>query len=148
MYKMYDKLPPLVGTGRTDLGQIVATLMCRMECNFFSKSRFIGEVFTKLSSPFSPPIVNSAFPPAPDFLLAALTSSDCDNFYHFFLMPMYQKILGRGLPLPPHLQIDPIYTVCEKWTKSLGSAPPPIIWTKIQKSSYFFRETFPYPRIW
>ena len=37
---------------------------------------------------------------------------------------MWQKKLGRGLPLPPHPQIDPIYTVCEKWTKSLGRALP------------------------
>ena len=32
------------------------------------------------------------------------------------------KNLGRGLPLPPHPQIDPIYTVSEKWTKSKRTA--------------------------
>ena len=37
------------------------------------------------------------------------------------------KKLGRGLPLPPHPQIDPIYTVCEKWTKNFGRALPPSI---------------------
>ena len=30
----------------------------------------------------------------------------------------------------------------EKWTKNLGRAPPPHL-DKIQKNSYFFRETFP-----
>ena len=53
------------------------------------------------------------------------------------------KNLGRGFPLPPHPQIDPIYTVCEKWTKKLGRALPPPHLDKIQKKSYFFRETVP-----
>ena len=53
------------------------------------------------------------------------------------------KNLGRGLPLPPPPQIDPIYTVCEKWTKNLGRAPPPHL-DKIQESSNFFCESVPY----
>ena len=66
-----------------------------------------------------------------------------DNLYHFFFNASVPKNLGRGLPLPPHPQIDPIYTVCEKWTKKLGRAPPPIIWTKSKRTATFFRETFP-----
>ena len=46
--------------------------------------------------------------------------------------------LGRGLPLPPHPQIDPIYTVCEKWTKNLGRALTPLIWTKSKEQLLFF----------
>ena len=53
------------------------------------------------------------------------------------------KNLGRGLPLPPHPQIHPKYTVCEKWTKKLGKALPPLIWTKSKRTATFFRETFP-----
>ena len=49
------------------------------------------------------------------------------------------KNLGRGLPLLPHPQIDPIYSVCEKWTENLGRALPPLPHLdKIQKKSYFF----------
>ena len=51
------------------------------------------------------------------------------------------KNLGRGLPLPPHPQIDPIYTVCEKWTKNLGRALPPLIWTKSKRTAIFFGKT-------
>ena len=55
------------------------------------------------------------------------------------------KNLGRGLPLPPHPQIDPLYTVCEKRTKNLGKAlPSPPHLDKIQKNSYFFFGTFAY----
>ena len=32
------------------------------------------------------------------------------------------KNLGRGLPLPPHPQVVPIYIVCENWTKSKRTA--------------------------
>ena len=42
-----------------------------------------------------------------------------DNLYHFFLTPTCQKKMGRGVPLPPHPQINPIYTPpCPrlKWT--------------------------------
>ena len=52
------------------------------------------------------------------------------------------KNLGRGLFLPPHPQIDSIYTVCEKWTKKMGRALPPPYLDIIQKNSYFFCETF------
>ena len=34
------------------------------------------------------------------------------------------KNLSRGFPLPPHPQIDPIYTVCENRTNNLGRALP------------------------
>ena len=37
------------------------------------------------------------------------------------------KNLSRGFPLPPHPQIDPIYTVCEKWTKIWAGPSPPSI---------------------
>ena len=48
-----------------------------------------------------------------------------DNLYHFFLTPTCQKFLaGVTVPLPPHPQIDPLYTVCEKLTKNLGRALP------------------------
>ena len=50
--------------------------------------------------------------------------------------------LGRGLPLPLPPQIYPIYTVCEKWTKNLGSSPP-LIWAKSKRTASFFCETFP-----
>ena len=65
-----------------------------------------------------------------------------DNLYHFFLTPTCQKILaGVTVPLPPHPQIDPLYTVCEKLTKNLGRAlPSPPHLDKIQKNSYFFLE--------
>ena len=70
-----------------------------------------------------------------------------DNLYHFFWTPMFQK-LGRGLPLPIPIPKLTQYTVCEKWTKNLGSPPPPHL-DKIQKNSYFFfRETFPYIWSW
>ena len=46
--------------------------------------------------------------------------------------------MGRGLPLPPHPQIDPIYTVFEMWTKNLGGALPPLIWTKSKRTAIFF----------
>ena len=65
-----------------------------------------------------------------------------DNLYHFFLTPTCQKILaGVTAPPPPHPQIDPLYTVCEKLTKNLGRAlPSPPHLDKIQKNSYFFLE--------
>ena len=53
------------------------------------------------------------------------------------------KNLGRGLPLPPHPQIDPIYTVCEKWTKNLGRALPPLNWTKSKRTATFFGRPSP-----
>ena len=56
----------------------------------------------------------------------------------FFFNANVSKNLGRGLPLPPHPQIDPIYTVCEKWTKNLGRALPPLlIWTKFKRTATF-----------
>ena len=60
-----------------------------------------------------------------------------------FLNANVPKNLGRGLPFLPHAQIDQIHIVCEKWTKNLGRALPPPQLDKIQKNSYFFRETFP-----
>ena len=48
------------------------------------------------------------------------------------------KKLGRDLLLPPHPQIDPVYTVCEKWTKNLGRALPPPHLDKIQKEQQLF----------
>ena len=68
-----------------------------------------------------------------------------DNLYHFFLTPTCQKILaGVTVPLPPHPQIDPLYTVCEKLTKNLGRAlPSPPHLDKIQKNSYFFLGNHP-----
>ena len=65
-----------------------------------------------------------------------------DNLYHFFLTPTCQKILaGVTVPLPPHPQIDPLYTVCEKLTKNLGRAlPSPLIWTKSKRTATFFLE--------
>ena len=54
-----------------------------------------------------------------------------------------RKKIGRGLPLPPHPQIDPIYTVCEKWTQNLGRALPPF-GQNPREQLLFFRETFPY----
>ena len=41
-----------------------------------------------------------------------------------FLYSNVPKKFGRGVPLPPHPQIDPLYTVCEKRTKNLGRALP------------------------
>ena len=41
-----------------------------------------------------------------------------------FLNANVPKNLGSGLPLPPHPLIDPIYRVCEKWTKKIGHGPP------------------------
>ena len=67
-----------------------------------------------------------------------------DNLYHFFLTPTCQKILaGVTVPLPPHPQIDPIYTVCEKWTKNLGRALPPLNWTKSKRTATFFGRPSP-----
>ena len=65
-----------------------------------------------------------------------------DNLYHSFLTLTCQKFLaGVTIPLPPHPQIDPLYTVCEKLTKNLGRAlPSPPHLDKIQKNSYFFLE--------
>ena len=63
-------------------------------------------------------ITSTTLPPPPPNL---------DNLYHFFERQCAKKF-GQGSPLPPHTQIDPIYTVCEKWTKNLGRAlplPPP-----------------------
>ena len=81
---------------------------------------------------FCPNYLNPPPPPPPNL----------DNLYHFFNANV-PKSLGKGLPLLPYPQIDPIYTVCEKWTKNLGRALPPPQLDKIQKNSYFFRETFP-----
>ena len=68
-----------------------------------------------------------------------------DNLYHFFLTPTCQKFLaGVTVPLPPHPQIDPLYTVCEKLTKNLGRAlPSPPHLDKIQKNSFFFSGDLP-----
>ena len=54
------------------------------------------------------------------------------------------KNLGRGLPLPPHPPIDPIYTVCEKWKTKLGRALSLLIWTKSKRTATFFGITVPY----
>ena len=44
--------------------------------------------------------------------------------------------LGRYLPIPiPELTN---YTVCEKWTKNLGRALHPFIWTKSKRTATFF----------
>ena len=58
-----------------------------------------------------------------------------------FLNANAPKLFGRGLPLPPHPQIDPIYTVCEKWTNIWAGPSPPLIWTKSKRTATFFRET-------
>ena len=50
--------------------------------------------------------------------------------------------LDRDLPLPHHLQIHPIRTVCEKLTKNLGRALPPTFGQN-PKEQQFFRETIP-----
>ena len=76
-------------------------------------------------------------------LLCDRSSIKVWTIFTTFLNANVPNNLGRGLPLPPHPQIDPIYTVCEKWTKKLGRAPPPIIWTKSKRTATFFRETFP-----
>ena len=60
-----------------------------------------------------------------------------DNLYHF-LNTNVPKNLGRGLPLPPSPQIDPIYTVCEKWTKNLGRALPPSFGQNPKEQLLFF----------
>ena len=52
------------------------------------------------------------------------------------------KKLSKDLHLPPHPKIDPIYTVCVKWTK-IWAGPSPLHLDKIQKNSYFFREAVP-----
>ena len=77
--------------------------------------------------PISPP------PPPPQPLPLIWTT--CTTF----LERKCAKKLGRGLPLPPHPQIDPIYTVCEKWTKYLGRALP----LKSKRTVTVFREIFP-----
>ena len=61
----------------------------------------------------------------------------------FFFNPILQKKLGIGLPLPPHPQFVSIYIVCEKWTKNLGSALPPFIWTKSKRTDTFFGRPSP-----
>ena len=48
------------------------------------------------------------------------------------------KNLGRGLPLPPHPQIDPIYTVCEKWTEKLGRPTRPSFGQSPKEQLLFF----------
>ena len=55
-----------------------------------------------------------------------------------FLNANVPKNLGKGLPLPPHSQIDPIYTICEKWTKNLGRALPPPSFGQNPKEQLFF----------
>ena len=74
----------------------------------------LGKVSRKKSScsfGFCPNYLN---PPPPNL----------DNLYHFFERQCAKKF-GQGSPLPPHTQIDPIYTVCEKWTKNFNTALPP-----------------------
>ena len=82
---------------------------------FVLSSGSAREGFTKKAAGLFGFCPNDLDPPPPQFRqLVAL-----------FLNANVPKNLGRGLPLPPHPQIDPIYTVCEKWTKNLGRAPPP-----------------------
>ena len=77
----------------------------------------VREGFTKKSSRSFGFCSNYLDPPTPQF----------GQLVPLFLNANVPKKLGRGLPLPPHPQIDPIYTVCEKWTKNLGRALPSLI---------------------
>ena len=72
----------------------------------------VREGFTKKSSRSFGFCSNYLDPPTPQF----------GQLVPLFLNANVAKNLGRGLPLPAHPQIDPIYTVCEKWTKSKKTA--------------------------
>ena len=115
-----ERLPPL----------FFCVYCAREESYNLSIFETFGEGFMKKCNCYFGFCPNYLDPPPPPNL---------DNLYHFFWTPMCQKNLG-GSPPP---QIDPIYTVCEKWTKHLGRALPPPHLDKIQKKSSFFRETFP-----
>ena len=125
-------------TGWTNYPPFLAK--CGLEKGFtldvitMGQSIAVREGFTKKSSCFFGFCPNYLdLPPFPKFGQNVL----------LFLNANVPKNLGRGLSLPLLPQIDPIYTVCKKWTKNLGS-PPPIIWTKSKRTATFFHETFPY----
>ena len=73
----------------------------------------VREGFTKKSSRSFGFCSNYLDPPTPQF----------GQLVPLFLNANVPNNLSRGLPLPPLPQIDPIYTVFEKWTKSLGRPP-------------------------
>ena len=53
---------------------------------------------------------------------------------------MCQKIWAGVSPSFPISKLTQYihYTVCEKWTKNLGMALPPLIWTKSKRTATFF----------
>ena len=99
--------------------------------NLISTERALREGFQEKVAVFFYFVQITSTPPSPP-------SPQFGQLVPLFLNANVPKKLGRGLPLPPHPQIDPIYTVCEKWTKILGRALPPPHLDKIQKNSYFF----------
>ena len=96
--------------------------------NLISTERALREGFQEKVAVFFYFVQITSTPPSPQF----------GQLVPLFLNANVPNNLGRGLPLPPHPQIDPIYTVCEKWTKNLGRALPPPHLDKIQNNSYFF----------
>ena len=72
----------------------------------------VGEGFKKKIAALLDFVQITSTPPPPNL----------DNLYHSYWTPMCQTTWA-GVSPSPHPQIDPIYTVCEKWTKSERIAP-------------------------